>query len=81
VAVRVTEWGDFSVNIRVWVWAVDSPTAFVMGCDLMELLKKRFEKEGIEIPYPYRNVVMQTEEDKTTAPPINLSQALLPQLR
>ena len=57
VPVRVMSWGDFSINLRVWVWANDSPSAFLMGCDLFEKIKERFDKEGIEIPFPYRNVI------------------------
>ena len=57
VIVRVTGWGDFSIQMRAWVWSKDAPSAYVMGCDLFESIKSRFEKEGIEIPYPYRNVI------------------------
>jgi len=68
VAVRLTEWGDFSVNLKVWIWAQDSPTAYVMGCDLMESIKKRFEEEDIEIPFPYRNVVMAQPPEQNQLP-------------
>jgi small-conductance mechanosensitive channel len=32
--------------------------AFDTGCDIRESIKKRFDAEGIEIPYPYRNVFL-----------------------
>jgi small-conductance mechanosensitive channel len=57
VVVRVIALGDFAVQLRAYVWARDQPNAFVMGCDLLESVKKRFDAEGIEIPFPYRNVV------------------------
>lgn len=57
VKVRVTELGDFAVNLRLYFWAKDKPTAFKMGCDLLESIKKRFDKAGIEIPFPYRTIV------------------------
>ncbi|NNC94620.1 MAG: mechanosensitive ion channel family protein [Chitinophagales bacterium] len=57
VMVRAMGWGDFSVNLRVWIWSPDAPTAFKMGCDLYESIKKRFEQDGVEIPFPYRNVI------------------------
>lgn len=57
VTVRVINWGDFSINLRVWVWAKDAPSAWIMGCDLHESIKERFDAEGIEIPFPYRNVI------------------------
>jgi len=57
VRVRVLNWGDFSINIRAWVWTADNGAAFQLGCDLYESVKERFDAEGVEIPYPYRNVV------------------------
>lgn len=57
VTVRVISMGDSSVNLRAWVWAPNSPTAFVMYCDLLESVKKRFDKEGVEIPFPHRTIV------------------------
>jgi len=60
VEVRVISLGDFSVNLKAWVWAKDQPDAFVMKCELLESVKKRFDKEGIEIPFPYRTIVMKT---------------------
>jgi len=59
VAVRVVGFGDSSVNLRAWVWAKNSPEAFLMGCDLNKSIKKKFDKEGIEIPFPYRTIVMK----------------------
>lgn len=57
VVVRVTLLGEYSVNLRAWAWAKDTPDSFVMSCDLYESIKKRFDKEGIEIPFPYRTLV------------------------
>jgi small-conductance mechanosensitive channel len=57
VPVRVTSWENSAINLRVWIWAKDAPSAFQMGCDLYENIKKRFDKEGIEIPYPHRTIV------------------------
>ncbi|MFO7744413.1 MAG: mechanosensitive ion channel family protein [Psychroflexus sp.] len=57
VTVRVLSMGDSSVNLRAWVWAENSPKSFVMHCDLIESIKKRFDKEGVEIPFPHRTIV------------------------
>ena len=57
VPVRVLALGDFSVTLRAWAWAKDTPDGFVMACDLLESIKKRFDAEGIEIPYPHRTLV------------------------
>ncbi|MBO6524141.1 MAG: mechanosensitive ion channel family protein [Balneolaceae bacterium] len=61
VPVRLLTLGDFSVNLRAWATAADPPSAFVMGTDLLESIKKRFDKEGIEIPFPYRTIVYKKD--------------------
>lgn len=61
VQVRVILLGDFSVTLRAWTWASDPQKAFFMGCDLLESIKKRFDKEGIEIPFPYRTLVYKKD--------------------
>lgn len=52
VVIRVVELGESSVNLKAWVWAKDGGTGFAMKCDLLESIKKEFDKSGIEIPYP-----------------------------
>lgn len=56
VTVRVLSLGDSSVLLRAWAWAKDAPTAFILSCDLTESIKKRFDAEGIVIPFPQRTV-------------------------
>ena len=56
VMVRVVMLGDSSVNLRAWAWAADPANAFVLECDVMESVKKRFDKEGVVIPFPQRTV-------------------------
>lgn len=56
VAVRVVELGESSVNLRAWAWAPDPANGFLLECDLMESIKKRFDKEGVVIPFPQRTV-------------------------
>lgn len=57
VLVRVVAWADSSITLRVWVWAEDSAIGFNMECDLLESIKKRFDLEGIEIPFPHRTII------------------------
>lgn len=59
VAVRLLSFGDSSVNLRAWVWTNSSSDAFVLGCDLNKSIKHRFDKAGIEIPFPHRTIVMK----------------------
>jgi small-conductance mechanosensitive channel len=53
---------DSSVTIRAWAWARNYTESFDMRCDLLESIKKRFDNEEIEIPFPYRTVVMKKEK-------------------
>ena len=57
--VRVIDLGDFAISLRAWAWAATSSNASIMQYDLLESIKKRFDIEGIEIPYPYQNSVLQ----------------------
>ena len=59
VRVALTSLNDSSVTIRAWVWARDYTDSFDMRCDLLESIKKRFDSEGIEIPFPYRTLVFK----------------------
>ena len=63
--VRVLQLTDSSVLLRGWAWAKDLPNAFLMECDLLESIKKRFDIEGVEIPFPYRTVVFKKDIDKS----------------
>jgi len=62
VIVRVTNLGDSSVTIRAWAWAWDYAAAFVMKCELYESIKKRFDAEGVEIPFPHRTLVFKKDQ-------------------
>lgn len=55
---------DFSITVRAWAWARNYSEAFSLKCDVLESIKKRFDKEGIEIPFPYSNVIMKKAEEK-----------------
>lgn len=64
VIVRVLGFGDSAINLRAYAWANTSGEGFVMKCDLYETLKKRFNKENIEIPYPHRTIVYKNRIDE-----------------
>lgn len=53
--VRLHEFGDSSVNIIVRPW-VNAADYWAVYWDMHENVKKRFDAEGISIPYPQRDV-------------------------
>lgn len=55
--IRVTSHGDFSIGLTLYAWTKTSTEGFFMKTDLLESVKKRFDKEGVEIPFPYRTIV------------------------
>ena len=57
VTIRVMGFGDSSVNLRAFVWSKDHSSGFVMKTDLNKSIKEQFDKNGIEIPFPYRTIV------------------------
>ncbi|WP_372712839.1 mechanosensitive ion channel family protein [Ilyobacter sp.] len=65
VNVRVVGFGDSSVNLKAWVWSKDTVSGFIMKCDLNKSIKKRFDNEGVEIPFPYRTIVFKNNEDQS----------------
>jgi cold shock CspA family protein len=54
--VRLIELTDFAQKLRLYYWAPERSTAIKMKHDLTESIKKRFDSEGIEIPFPYRGI-------------------------
>ena len=64
VMVRVLSLGEYAVNLRAWAWAKNTPDSFVMSCDLFESIKKKFDKEGVEIPFPHRTLVHKNMHNK-----------------
>jgi small conductance mechanosensitive channel len=57
VDVRLVKLTDFAMILRGYAWSRDNGEAFDMYCDLLESIKKRFDTEGVEIPYPHFVVV------------------------
>lgn len=61
VTVRVIALNDSALQLRAWVWALDLPSSFIMQCDLLESIKKSFDKNGIEIPFPHSTVYLRQD--------------------
>jgi small conductance mechanosensitive channel len=56
VNVRVIAIGEYFMTIRAWACAKNATDGFIMYCDLLESIKKRFDVEKITLPYPNREV-------------------------
>ncbi len=62
VVVRAVKLLEYGVMLRAYAWAADNAKAFVLSCDVLESLITKFNKEGIRIAYPQRNVTINREE-------------------
>lgn len=51
--VRVASWNDSSISLRAWVWGKDNNDVYDNTYKLNYVIKKRFDEENIEIPYPH----------------------------
>ncbi len=64
VQVFLIGFGESSVNLKARVWCDNPYKAFEMHYDINQSTKKRFDKEGIEIPYPHRTIVYKKPLEK-----------------
>ncbi len=62
VIIRVLSWADSSIQLRATLWSANPAEGFQMKCDLLKSIKERFDREGIEIPFPHRKVILQKED-------------------
>ncbi len=61
VTIRVIALNDFSVDLKAYTWTEGNDNAFMLKCDLLKAVKERFDKKGIEIPFPYRTIVYKKD--------------------
>ena len=61
VTVRVQDLADFSVQLKATLWVKDFNQRGSYLSDLRKNVKLQFDKEGIEIPYPYQNTIVYTK--------------------
>lgn len=56
VVIRLTSFNDSSITLRATVFSKTNAEGFALLCDLRYSIKKRFDEEGIEFPYPHRTI-------------------------
>ena len=59
--VRFTNFGDSNIDFIVFMQAIDRPGSFQLKSELIMKIHERFNKEGIEINYPVRKLVLPPE--------------------
>jgi small-conductance mechanosensitive channel len=67
--VKVIDWGESSIRLRVGFWVNHPFLGWRVKFDVLENVKKRFAKEGVEIPYPYRTLVYKKDMRPTRSMP------------
>lgn len=60
--VRYNEFGDSSINFNIILRSADFTSRYIIQHEYIKALHERFNKEGIEIPFPIRTVYMKKEE-------------------
>ena len=60
--VRFYEFGESSLNFKVFIWVDDISNRFKVSSDFRQELNRRFVEAGIEIPFPQRVVTIRHEK-------------------
>lgn len=60
VGCPLTALGESSVTLTLQAWCGDAGVTARVESDLLERAKQRFEAENVEIPWPYRNLVIKS---------------------
>jgi hypothetical protein len=62
--VRVEEFAESGVKMKLWYWIRDARDMLQVRADLLKEAKLMFDRNGVEIPYPYRTLVYKTDLPK-----------------
>ena len=60
-SVYVVGFADSSITLRLFAWADDVSEYWMAKYWMLEQVKKRFDREGVEIPFPYQTLVFKSD--------------------
>lgn len=60
VVTRLVEFRDSSMHLKTTIYSKDNAEGYAMLSDLRIAIKRRFDKEGIVIPYPHQTIEIQS---------------------
>ncbi len=63
VTIRITDLGNYSINLRATVWTKNIKIGYGTLSDLRYSIKKEYDKHGIEIPFPYQNIIIKKDSE------------------
>ena len=58
--VRFYNFGDSSIDLKVFVRVEEYADQFVITSELIKQIQKRYQKEGINIPFPIRTIIQES---------------------
>ena len=64
--IRYYEFGDSNINFNVIMRVKKRSDKFLLTHEFIKALKKRYDKEGIDISYPVRKVIMNDKKNNFT---------------
>lgn len=63
VLIKVIQWADSAIILRATIWTANPLSGINLKFDLLKSVKERFDKEGLEIPFPHRTVYLRNSPD------------------
>ncbi len=62
--VLMKEFGESSQILTIWFWIPEARDMLVIRSDILKRIKDSFDRNGVEIPFPYRTLVYKADISK-----------------
>ncbi len=59
VIIRLVDFAESGLRLKTTIYSKNNAEGYAMMSDIRIAIKKRFDEEGIEIPYPHRTIIMK----------------------